>query len=159
MKKMEKEVVVMKQGKRTLICSSMAVVLLFLTGLTGCQPSSPAQKDTSPLIMEAEAAAFAPYREVPVNLKPSVAPYRVDADLGNVTNKDRFIFSDESKRLLVKNGFVVVPASGGNSSASMKLIAMIRFQILLPPTQCCIIITCISAICCEHWRKTCFGVS
>ncbi len=110
MKKMEKEVVVMKQGKRTLICSSMAVVLLFLTGLTGCQPSSPAQKDTSPLIMEAEAAAFAPYREVPVNLKPSVAPYRVDADLGNVTNKDRFIFSDESKRLLVKNGFVVVPS-------------------------------------------------
>ena len=57
----------------------------------------------------AQAAEFAPYREVTVQVKPQVAPYQVKADLSNVENRGRFEFSPEAQALLAKNGFVVLP--------------------------------------------------
>lgn len=59
---------------------------------------------------EAVAAKFADYEEVLVDVTPSVPLYSVEDDLGNVENKDKFVFSDEAARNLVKNGFVVTPA-------------------------------------------------
>jgi len=54
---------------------------------------------------------FAVYKEVPVSVSPKVAAYSVSQDLGNVTNAGDFTFSDEARNLLIKNAFVVRPAS------------------------------------------------
>ncbi|RJQ26930.1 MAG: DUF3160 domain-containing protein [Peptococcaceae bacterium] len=54
-------------------------------------------------------ADFAFYEEAPVNITPAVKPYKVDADLGNITNKEMFELSEAARSLLIKNGFVVVP--------------------------------------------------
>ncbi len=90
----------------------LAITTLLITSFTGCRSSSQAetdQPDQSPIATVRESSAFATYREVPVNMKPSIAPYKVSTDLGNVINKDRFAFSDEAQNLLAKNGFVVIP--------------------------------------------------
>lgn len=90
--------------------SVLLVVLMLTTILSGCTPSS------KELLHEkfgpagvAQAAEFAPYREVTVQVKPQVAPYQVKADLSNVENRGRFEFSPEAQALLAKNGFVVLP--------------------------------------------------
>lgn len=96
----------------------LVIVFLLATSLAGCQPGSaastdqpaqPGQSEQAAADLQTETAAFAAYREVPVDLKPSIPAYRVAGDLSNVTNKDRFLFSDEAQSLLIKNGFVVVP--------------------------------------------------
>lgn len=95
------------------VCLGAAMVMIFLTGLVGCQSSSPSgQQDDQSLVSPGTVTAdgFAPYSEVPVTLKPAVEDYRVAADLGNVINKDLFDFSSEAQNLLGKNGFVVVPS-------------------------------------------------
>ena len=53
---------------------------------------------------------FAVYKETPVNVSPRIPDYSVASDLSNIINKDDFEFSEEAKKLLVKNAFVVVPA-------------------------------------------------
>lgn len=55
------------------------------------------------------ASKFANYEEVAVNIKPQVPAYKVSQDLSNVSNINDFILSDEAKKLLAKNAFVVVP--------------------------------------------------
>ncbi len=93
----------------------MVIVFLLATSLAGCQPASPAptdqpgQSEQPTADLQTETAAFAAYREVPVDIKPTIPAYRVADDLSNVTNKDRFLFSSEAQSLLSKNGFVVVP--------------------------------------------------
>jgi hypothetical protein len=57
----------------------------------------------------AQAAEFAAYREVKVEVDPQVKPYQVKADLSNVENQGRFEFSPEAQTMLAKNGFVVLP--------------------------------------------------
>jgi hypothetical protein len=52
---------------------------------------------------------FATYKEVPVNVKPQIAAYKIDASLANVTNKDDFELEDKAKNMLVTNAFVVQP--------------------------------------------------
>lgn len=94
----------------SLIC--LIITSLVATSLTGCRPSSQSSADQQddPLVSLRTEAVFAAYHEVPVDLKPSIAPYRVSADLSNVINKGRFVFSDEAQNLLSKNGFLVTPS-------------------------------------------------
>ncbi|MGI6308201.1 MAG: DUF3160 domain-containing protein [Dethiobacteria bacterium] len=87
-----------------------AICLVFLfTAVAGCGGSSkdPIKgKVTPPLDLALE---FAAYQEEPVNFMPAVKPYEVEPGLGNITNREMFSFSPEAERLLVENGFVVVP--------------------------------------------------
>lgn len=101
----------MDMRRTALVCLCVAMAAMLPAGLGGCQSPPPAEEEQPLISLEAEAASFAQYREVPVDLRPSVSPYRADADLGNVINKDRFEFSPEARDLLSKNGFVVVPGT------------------------------------------------
>lgn len=60
-------------------------------------------------VSSASASDFATYKEVPVKYTPSVASYSVKPDLSNVENAKDFEFSDEAKKLLLANNFVVKP--------------------------------------------------
>jgi hypothetical protein len=51
---------------------------------------------------------FATYKEVAVNITPSVPSYTVSPGLTNVENADTFTFSNSAKSLLEKNAFVVM---------------------------------------------------
>lgn len=95
------------------------VLILLVTSLGGClgKPPQTEPPQTGPERSQAEAPdpaisseyTFAAYKEVPASVVPAVKPYQVEADLGNVTNKDMFRLSDQARSLLAKNGFVVVP--------------------------------------------------
>lgn len=54
------------------------------------------------------ASSFATYKETPVNITPRVPAYTVSPNLENVSNAADFTMSEAAKKLLVKNGFVVV---------------------------------------------------
>ncbi|ATW26841.1 DUF3160 domain-containing protein [Candidatus Formimonas warabiya] len=105
----------MKSTRTAAVCLSVAMVVILLASLTGCQSSAQddmqQQAELALISLSNGAAAFAPYSEVPVTLSPAVETYRVAADLSNLTNKDRFDFSPEAQKLLGKNGFVVAPSS------------------------------------------------
>ena len=96
----------------TVLCVSMVMVLL--VSLTGCQSSSPGalpQQIDVPLVsLTGSVAAFAPYTEIPLSIKPSVKLYQIASDLQNITNRDRYKFSPQAENILSKNGFVVVPS-------------------------------------------------
>ena len=53
---------------------------------------------------------FARFEENHVQLNPSLTAYNIEDNLTNIINKDMFTFPDTARRLLEKNGFVVVPA-------------------------------------------------
>lgn len=92
----------------------IAMLFVLLASTTGCQATSkasPLQQTDVPLVqLSSSVVTFAPYKEVPLNIKPSLESYQVTTDLGNVTNRDRFKFSPQAKNLLNKNSFVVVPS-------------------------------------------------
>ena len=52
---------------------------------------------------------FATYKEIAVKVTPKVPSFSVSQDLNNVSNATDFTFSPETKKLLVKNAFVVQP--------------------------------------------------
>ncbi|MFH2105385.1 MAG: DUF3160 domain-containing protein [Parcubacteria group bacterium] len=60
---------------------------------------------------EALAAGFATYQASEIKVTPSVKPYTVESDLGNVTNASKFTVKDETKSALTKNAFVVQPGT------------------------------------------------
>jgi hypothetical protein len=101
----------MNKKRTAFVCLTLAIVLMLSVTFTGCQPSSQSEGDQQLISLGAEPIIFAPYREVPVTLKPAVEAYKVAEDLSNIINKDLFDFSAEAQNLLVKNGFVVVPSS------------------------------------------------
>ena len=101
----------MNMKKTALVCLSCFMVILLTTSFTGCQSSSRTEADQPLVSLGLEAASFASYHEVPVNIHASIEPYRISADLSNITNRDRFAFSAEAQNLLSKNGFLVVPGS------------------------------------------------
>lgn len=96
-------------------CCVWAICLVFLfTAVAGCGGGSGQlgkgsfkDKVVPPLDLALE---FAAYQEEPVNFTPAVKPYKVEPGLGNITNREMFSFSPEAERLLVENGFVVVPS-------------------------------------------------
>ncbi|MDD4564618.1 MAG: DUF3160 domain-containing protein [Eubacteriales bacterium] len=98
----------MKKKRTAFICLSLVMTLLLPVSLTSCRPSSQSETDQSLVSLGAEPIVFAPYREVPVTLNPSIEAYHVAEDLRNIINKGQFEFSAEAQNLLVKNGFVVV---------------------------------------------------
>lgn len=93
--------------KRTFL-AGLIVTTLVISSFSGCQ-SSPPEPD-QPNQAEIAQTNFAVYREVPVNVKPSVAPYQVASGLSNITNKNHFVFSKEAEDMLIKNGFMVLPS-------------------------------------------------
>ncbi|TEB07722.1 hypothetical protein Psch_01277 [Pelotomaculum schinkii] len=92
--------------KRLLLIPCGLVLLLFLTAVSGCFNQGKASQTPGVI-----TSKFATYEEVEVNATPAVKPYKVDRDLGNITNKDMFRLSPAATDLLIKNGFVVVPTS------------------------------------------------
>ncbi|PKM79608.1 MAG: hypothetical protein CVU89_17345 [Firmicutes bacterium HGW-Firmicutes-14] len=104
----------MKTRRSAVVYLWAVTMVVLLASLAGCQSSSKKVTPESPtgvpmVSLPASVAAFAPYKEVPVTLKPSVKAYRVADDLSNITNRDQFQFSPQAANLLSKNGFVVVP--------------------------------------------------
>ena len=100
-------------NKKRTVLISLTMVIFLMVNLTGCKPSSDDHGNPSdpPLSsLASEDNVFASYQEVTVNSNPSIAPYQVSADLSNITNRDRFVFSEEAESLLVKNGFLVIPS-------------------------------------------------
>lgn len=96
--------------KRKTVLIWLTIAALLITSFTGCQSDSRAGADQPLDAIQTEPSVFANYYEVPVTLKPSIEAYRVADDLSNITNKERFRFSDEAQKLLIQNGFVVVPS-------------------------------------------------
>lgn len=100
-----------KMKKMGVIC--LALVTILALNLLGCQPMPAEDPDTDipdDLAIVPEDVVFASYNEIPVNIKPQLADYKVDPDLGNVINRNKFEFSNAAKKLLAKNGFVVIPS-------------------------------------------------
>lgn len=98
-------------------CIWVLCLFLFLGAITGCVgPSGDNGTETGedeigglvepPFFAE---RVFAHYREVPVDISPSLAAYQVESGLANISNRDLFHFSPAAEELLVRNGFVVVP--------------------------------------------------
>lgn len=54
---------------------------------------------------------FAVYKEVPFSAEANLAPYKTNADLSNIENKNLFTFSAAAKKMLTDNSFVVIPGS------------------------------------------------
>jgi hypothetical protein len=100
----------MNKPRKALIYLTAAALLM--SGFTGCKQAaeskdSPAGQTVVSLKMD--DSSFSDYKEVPVNVTPSLKPYQASKGLSNIINKDQFVFSDEAQNLLIKNGFVVVP--------------------------------------------------
>jgi hypothetical protein len=56
--------------------------------------------------VETEFGIYSPYM---ADVVPNVPLYNIGRDLANVTNSERFEFTDNEKALLVQNGFVAMP--------------------------------------------------
>ncbi len=92
--------------KNQKLVAAVTALLFAIVVISGCstgQPPGDSDRQT------AQAAEFAAYREVPVNVQPAIEPYQVSPDLSNVINRDLFDFSPEALKLLTANGFVVTP--------------------------------------------------
>lgn len=91
--------------KRTQQIAAAAMIILFLiVAVGGCQSKAPKRSEAIIPVDE-----FTPYKEISVNIKPAVKPYQVAPDLDNVINRDRFKLTQEGRKLLSDNGFMVVP--------------------------------------------------
>ena len=53
------------------------------------------------------ASFYVDYDETQVSYKPSVAPYKANADLSNVKDADRYYFDEEEIQKLVENNFLI----------------------------------------------------
>ncbi len=100
------------RGKEKVIVSLICLFFLLIAA-AGCgggpgqrELDSGEKKAALPLDVDVE---FAAYQEEAVNCTPAVQPYTVKPGLGNIINKEMFDLSPEAERLLVENGFVVVP--------------------------------------------------
>ncbi|NLK00589.1 MAG: DUF3160 domain-containing protein, partial [Clostridia bacterium] len=94
--------------KRSFIWLLLLIFTIVIIG--GCNEVPQLEADKDVLADYALTAyEFAPYKEVTVNEKPNLKPYKIDPKLQNVENADRFVFSQDAQDILVKNGFVVLP--------------------------------------------------
>ena len=99
------------------VAVALAAVLVGTWSCSGMAPlataSASARSSTDYLPAGSRPATFANFPEIPVHAMPSVPPYRVAADLKNVTNASLFHLPPQAMALLEKNGFVVLP--GGDN--------------------------------------------
>lgn len=96
----------MMKKSKGIFCFILASVLIF--GTIGCGSGTSGLVPTKELADISQGKRFV-YNAVPVNLNPVLKDYKASKDLGNITNKDKFDFSDEAKNKLAANGFLVVP--------------------------------------------------
>lgn len=99
------------------LVTSIFIGLVFVAGTTYWLMPKTEQKIIQEFVKEtaeniyqpnlASASKFALYEEVPVNVTPKVAPYSVKTDLSNVSNAGNFVLSDQAKKMLAQNAFVV----------------------------------------------------
>lgn len=94
---------------RQVLCGLLIVMMLMMAGCNTGSSFGDKDNDSSAIALAQE---FAPYREISVQDTAIVKPYQVAPDLSNVFNAERFDFPDNARELLVKNGFVVLPAMG-----------------------------------------------
>ena len=87
----------------------MGMVILILMASVGV---SSAMDTMIADITEPVQSPFATYYPIPVSIDPSVEPWEIEPDLSNVENADDFDLTDEEKRLLSENSFVVIPTAG-----------------------------------------------
>lgn len=92
----------------------LLIVFVLSTFSAGCvQAGEEKSLDKSENLFTTEkialASEFSPFRDVPVDLQPVLAPYQIAADLNNVENGSYFEFTEDAQDMLVKNGFVVLP--------------------------------------------------
>jgi len=70
----------------------------------------PSMVRAMPQIVSDVKTEFGIYSPYGVDVVPSVPLYAIDPDLANVTNSEKFTFTDHEKALLVQNGFVARPS-------------------------------------------------
>lgn len=96
--------------RKGIVCAWLINILLLIAVISGCSGNTGQAGQDHIKGEVALASDFATYKDVPVNFSTAALdPYEVDPELANVTNKEMFQLSPEAKRLLVENGFVVVP--------------------------------------------------
>ena len=89
---------------------------MLLSIMTGCNKNS-AKENSGQNVKTlfpplATTTGFANYSEKAVDCSPSVKPYKIDPELGNIVNRDMFEFSTEAEQLLVNNSnYFIVGAS------------------------------------------------
>ena len=92
---------------------------------TGTTPPATATLMPTPISEAAAPGARFSYQPVPVALPASHISYELPLDLSQVTNLDRFEFSEGQRAKLAANGFVVAPA---NYREFFHLYEGIRYQ-------------------------------
>lgn len=99
------------------IIANMLILLLLTSTLTACQGQldildGDIEKEAEKPVMQLASLTsnFANYKSVPVGVVPNVKPYTIEPGLSNVINKSLFEFSPRAEKLLIENGFVVVPS-------------------------------------------------
>ena len=98
------------------ICKNLSMILciiLLILIMTGCTKDLPQEEPAHTINVTIPPMAitsdFAAYKEATVEATPQIAPYKVEPGLSNITNTEMFEFSKEAEKLLIENGFVVVP--------------------------------------------------
>ncbi len=93
--------------------SMILCIILLILIMTGCTKDLPQEEPAHtinvtipPMVITSD---FAAYKEATVEATPQIAPYKVEPGLSNITNTEMFEFSEEAEKLLIENGFVVVP--------------------------------------------------
>lgn len=99
------------------IIANMLILLLLTGTLTACQSQidildGDIEKEAEePVVQLASLTSnFANYKSIAVEVTPRVEPYTIEQGLSNITNKEMFEFSPRAEKLLIENGFVVVPS-------------------------------------------------
>jgi len=84
------------------------LLLLLLASCSGCSEQELIGEPPAPAVPS--RTAFAAYQDPQLTIQPNLPAYQVAADLSNVVNRQRFVFSAEARQLLAANSFAVVPA-------------------------------------------------
>lgn len=99
------------------IIANMLILLLLTSTLTACQGQldildGDIEKEAEKPVMQLASLTsnFANYKSIAVEVTPRVEPYTIEQGLSNITNKEMFEFSPRAEKLLIENGFVVVPS-------------------------------------------------
>ncbi len=86
---------------RSAIIFSIAILLLIL----------PFQVNSMPKIMSHIETEFGTYEPYISDVQPSIKPYTIAPNLSNVSNLNKFQFTETEKKMLAKNGFSASPSN------------------------------------------------
>ncbi len=99
------------KSKRVKTITSFLLLFFIIGSLIGCNPekTNNSPENTSTENKTVQAAEFASYTEATIDEQPTLEPYSIASDLGNIENTKRFEFSPAAQERLAENGFVVIP--------------------------------------------------